>query len=667
MKTTTVGTSGARRSAAPMWRRVFAALGAVVVMAASCSVGTDNDVVIGAVPSVAPTTDSSTAIPTAIPQPTAEPTVVAPPTVVATPAPAVVELRTFTSPEAGVSIDYPLSWVAETGVDFRLATTQGVLDDGIRVDEDALVRLFAENVSDLETGDPLAELEKAIEEFELGADQVVVTGPDPLQVDGLDGYVATVEATLDNGVSASAVVAGLTGPERYVLFVGTTTKAAQSELHPMFVTMVETIDLQQVALVTEAARLTLGESSTGTIGDADQVTLFEFMADAGDTLDVVVEPLDDGLDVVVDIVDSNERSIIGGELDDSFDTERIGAVLIQESGVYTVRVSGFADATGEFSVLVDRVASAGDQLVGFGDTTLIDVTADNDVPQATFVAQRGEWIDITVVPLDDLDVVVDVRDGAGISILPGGPLDRSFDAERIRVLEIQADGLYYVVVTGFQGESGTAEVVVELANNGSGTVLRGADSLTTADDVDDFPFNARVDDLVRLTVDPSPGHDVVLSVFDAATGSLLDDVDVSTGLEELSFEAQGAGDYYFRVSGFDGSVGDYDFMLLAPASTVIGLAPADMLVGRLGDAESLQYSFQPGTSGTVTISAAGIDGTEAVLSLFDIEQDQIIEAEDSDAGSQTLIYEVTADAVYLLDVTSRAGGGSFELDVTQTS
>jgi hypothetical protein len=60
-------------------------------------------------------------------------------------------------------------------------------------------------------------------------------------------------------------------------------------------------------------RLVGGETTRGTITDAVEPVLFEFVAEAGDTFALTVEPLDQDLDVVVDVVDSRRQSIFGGE------------------------------------------------------------------------------------------------------------------------------------------------------------------------------------------------------------------------------------------------------------------------------------------------------------------------------------------------------------------
>lgn len=420
-----------------------------------------------------------------------------------------------------------------------------------------------------------------------------------------------------------------------------------------------------VPQVASPVQLVDGETGRGTISDASEPVLFEFAAQAGDAFNLTVEPLDPTHDVVVDVVDSDQQSIIGGELDDSFGVESIRGVGIEESGVFTVVVSSFGDTVGDVSVLVEFVDLPEGELVGFGQVTVIEVTADDIVGQTTFAADAGEWVDITVVPLDELDVVVDVRDSNGASLLPNGPVDSSFDTERIRVLEMPFDGIYSVVVSGFLGTSGSAEVTVDLSLKDFGSLLQGSDVIDDPQEPQEFPFNALAGDVVRLVVDPvDADHDVVLSIIEVATDEVLDEVDASTGIEELTIEVPRDGDYYFQVWSFEDSVGSFDFILLAPETTVLVLAPGDAVTGRIGRAPSLQYTYQPRTAGTLTIGVGPLDDTELTLSLYDRALDQIVDAEQVSDGGQVLTYDVTADVVYLFEVASASGGGSFELGLT---
>jgi hypothetical protein len=145
---------------------------------------------------------------------------------------------------------------------------------------------------------------------------------------------------------------------------------------------------------------------------------------------------------------------------------------------------------------------------------------------------------------------------------------------------------------------------------------------------------------------------------------VLYEVDATTGLEELVIEVPQDGDYYFQVWSFDDSVGSFDFVLLAPETAVLELASNDQLIGRTGNATSLQYIIQPPNSGTLTIAVDAIDEMEVTLALFDAGEDRVIDAEGTDDGRQIVTYEVAADVIYVIDVATGIGGGAFELDIT---
>ena len=97
---------------------------------------------------------------------------------------------------------------------------------------------------------------------------------------------------------------------------------------------------------------------------------------------------------------------------------------------------------------------------------------------------------------------------------------------------------------------------------------------------------------------------------------------------------------------------------------MLELASNDQLIGRTGNATSLQYIIQPPNSGTLTIAVDAIDETEVTLALFDAGEDRVIDAEGTDDGRQIVTYEVAADVIYVIDVATGIGGGAFELDIT---
>jgi len=74
---------------------------------------------------------------------------------------------------------------------------------------------------------------------------------------------------------------------------------------------------------------------------------------------------------------------------------------------------------------------------------------------------RGTITDVVEPVLFEF-VVVDVPNSDGVSFLENGPVDRSFGTERIRVLKMPTDGLYSAVVSGYEGASGFAVVVVDV-------------------------------------------------------------------------------------------------------------------------------------------------------------------------------------------------------------
>lgn len=413
--------------------------------------------------------------------------------------------------------------------------------------------------------------------------------------------------------------------------------------------------------------LSYGTAATAAITDPLAALSLDFAAQAGDIVDVTVEPLDADLDVVVDLIDATGQSMLRAEVDESFGAEFINDVVLAQSATYSVEVSSYDEvSTGEFSVTVDLVAAAPDEeLFVVGETRSIPVTAE-PVAQAVFLARQGDWIDLTLVPNDEIDVVVDLVDAQGFSLFPDGPLDRSFTTEFVRVLEIRSSGYYTVVVSGYEGATGSAELTIEASNGGlPGSAVFGAEVFDPDDTAHSYPFDGPAGDVVSLIIDSIDDDlDVTVRVRQRATDQIVAEVDDRTRHEELKFEIPETGAYWFDVVENDGLLGEYAFILVAPETTIVELADGDFVLGHFSDDQPITYVVGTDNARTLTVYATAYDNTDVVLVLYDENGDVLAQVDDTTRGNEeVLMYDIEADVDYFIEVSSFFGGGTFELSI----
>lgn len=230
----------------------------------------------------------------------------------------------------------------------------------------------------------------------------------------------------------------------------------------------------------------------------------------------------------------------------------------------------------------------GDLLL-YGDT--VDGVVDASGPSVwSFIGLEGEVVDIIVTPEGDFDVVVDVVDESGNSILPNGEVDSSFGMEEVLDVAIPATGNYTIIVRGFADdtgnytlslvEAGTA-VVTSPVVGGDGEPIAYGDFVSGAVDgsapVASYSFAGAADDIVGMIITPFGELDAVVDVVDASGGSLLSrERDASFGPENVIVALPADGVYTINIYGFDGSTGSFDLQMGFPLTNVV-IAASDTL------------------------------------------------------------------------------------------
>jgi serine/threonine protein kinase len=213
-------------------------------------------------------------------------------------------------------------------------------------------------------------------------------------------------------------------------------------------------------------------------------------------------------------------------------------------------------ATDAFNLVPDDTPTAGAVIPGGGESiSLGNPTAgavvQGETQEWTFNADAGERIDVQVEPTDsDFDLTFNVFSQNGRSIVPGGEVDYNFGIEIVENLVIPTNGQYTIAVTGFEGSAGTYAVTLNSAAPAPpGSIVVATDTLS-AEGEHQFPFTSSAGSVtVEAVVYPEDDLDIILSIYDDSTDTLIEEIDDTFTRETLTFVVPAAGNYYFEHQG----------------------------------------------------------------------------------------------------------------------
>jgi len=628
---------------------------------------------------VVPTDTPEPPPPTDTPEP--EPTDTPEPTATSVPE---VSLAEYSSEEAGLRLSYPEGWFEGGVPGFNIfASSEAALESDSPGSAGPVVLVVTGSTADFTSAAPEDAIDEVITEFDLGEDDVVKEGPTAVTINGQEGAYTIIETVTDTGDPLTAYVLLVINGDYSAIMVGAAPTDQADEYMDTFAAMAETIEVSEpTASVTDfgdtagdvgelvsAGFLFYGDSVEGTLSE-DGAASWEFIGLEDEVVDITVEPADD-LDVVVDVLDESGASILDFPVDNSFGVEEILELTIPSSGTFTIVVSGFDGAVGDYTL---RLAEAGSTSVASdltGDLVYSEIatgSVDGTTESVwTFAAVGGEYMDITVSPTSEgLDVVVDVLDANGRSLLDE-PVDASYDTEYIRTLPIAEDGVYTLAVSSFDGTAGDIEILIEESYlSEPASFIFASGELADAEEVHDFPFSAPADELVIAQVDPvEVEFDVVLQVYNEDTDELLDELDANTGFEELLFTVPEDGNYYFRVMGFEGSTGTYDITLVGSDLVTFETAVGDEIIGRFGSDGYIEYYIGADAGDTINLTATTEDDVDLILEIWDFDDNVLAKVDDGFSGEgEELSYTFEEDGLFIIRVSDFFAGGSGKFFLT---
>ena len=171
-----------------------------------------------------------------------------------------------------------------------------------------------------------------------------------------------------------------------------------------------------------APELVIGATSQGSLDTAGALGRFEFVGEAGETIELVLEP-QDPLDGVLVLMDPDGNPIDSVDVRGPAGREVI-ITSLPTAGTYAATVSGFEASTGPYELTLRHPEVTP---VATGDTLEGTISEGNDISTFSFAAEPGEVVVVTVAYDDTLAPSVEVSGESGRQITYsdglGGPIE----------------------------------------------------------------------------------------------------------------------------------------------------------------------------------------------------------------------------------------------------
>lgn len=598
-----------------------------------------------------------------------------------TPAPAdptstAEDLQTYNDEATGLTFEYPQTWTIDEDGDLITIASSGELLESERFDrEGAGVIFMFRSMDEFESQEPTEVLAEIVDAFDFGATDQSIEGPSPATINGQDAAVATVEAVDEETGQAMAFQYTLVQQADRVVVAAAVTLAEYAEQYNSALQIVaESIRFQPSAtpvVQSPDGSLEYGETIRGTIAEG-QSSSWSFIGVEGETLDISVTPLDEQLDVTVNVTTRSGDSVLEqGPVDDAFGTEEIRNLTLPASDEYLVVVSGFARASGEYELQVNEVG-AGSSMPRISLDEPVDGTVLQDQVSDFAYSHGAEASTVTVIvqPSGELDLVVEIIGPDGNILVQE---DSSYGREQV-TFAAEANTDYRIRVRGFAGAAGSFTISLSpggLSGDDPGTTITAAATLPeNSESGQDFPFTAAEGDTVYAAVEPDGELDVVVEVWNDDSDELEEQIDLSFGREDVAFIVPETGNYFFKVLGFDGAGGDYNMTMSGPPSVIFELVFGDAVEARFGSSAFIEYSIRLNPDETLNLHAEPDADTDVVLALLDLEDNIVADADEGFSGEpETISYTTPSDiaeaTIYFIRVSdfSGEGAGAFTLSL----
>jgi hypothetical protein len=334
-------------------------------------------------------------------------------------------------------------------------------------------------------------------------------------------------------------------------------------------------------------------------------------------------------------------------------------------------------------------------LVSFGDTPLERYIHDDDEDWFTLIAPSSGIIEVWTE--GSLDTILSIYAGNETSALATVDDYENDHNARIRQL-IPQGGKYYIKVSAYEDETGSytfhsafdSEADKHEPNDSidqATRLLPGNSRLDSAfisaDDIDWYVFRIP-EDGAFVTMFTTGSMDTLMELHDADGTMLADDDDSGDNANAMIKVALPAGEYYLRVSEYDGAFGTYGIQLTAIRPNAADQYEPD---DDRGQARSIELDGQPQlrsfshpadqdwvlmtvtTQGTYSIHtrATARNDLDTYIELYDARGNKLDEDDDSGDAYDALLQVDLEPGSYYIKITQLdshvPGDGQYELTV----
>jgi hypothetical protein len=577
-------------------------------------------------------------------------------------------LTTYDNEALGLSFQYPQSWdLVEGEGSVTVASNPELLTSETFDREGAGVAIAVGAPDEFEADSPEDALLDAVSRFGYSREELSVETFNTTTINGQEATVASIRGDDDqSGQTLLFYTALLRQEQRVAVATGITLEQYADQFQPDLETITNSIRIRTPA--TPEVPPSLGQLEYGqTVQDTVQAgvaSAWQLTGEEGERIDIRVTPLDDQLDVTVDVLDESGVSILpSGPVDDAFGMEEVRALTLPAGGEYLVVIRGFARSSGDYQLVVSQAGNA-----AAGEAITINQSRDGSLGpdqhnDYTLTLSQSRTVTILVNPVGDFDVVVEIVDEAGSIVLQE---DSSFGREQV-TFEAEAGAEYIIRLRGYAGASGEYTVSVTpggLSSDDPGTTVTAVDTLPENDTGGhDFPFTALADSVIYASVVPEGELDVVVQIWNDDTDQQEEQIDLYYGREDVTFIVPETGNYYFKVLGFEGQGGDYTMIMSSSPTTIFELAFGDTVEGRLGEDGSIEYAVRVSSDEELVVEVEPDAETDAVLDLLDLDDVVLANTDEGFSGeAETLRFIPNADSdetgIYLIRVSDFAGDGN---------
>lgn len=399
----------------------------------------------------------------------------------------------------------------------------------------------------------------------------------------LDGSGGVVFSQDDSGGSRDITLEAFRVPHtgRYTLVVGRFGYSLGST-SGSYELSVERIGVSSAS----GSALRYGDSVINTISNMTPQMFYSFRARRGDIVNIRMERVSGNLDSYLQVVDSNAFLI--AENDEVQGTGSLDAMimglLIERDGTYVIKATRYGEAagtsTGRFVLTLEEADDSGlgnSAQAAFpirpGDTITGDISTNNLNRYYSFEARANDLITIRMTrTTGSLDAFL-ILANAGLQQLSADDDSGGGQNAKIENYLIPADGIYYIIATRFDGETGTTaggyRLELQSQGNAFDEVPEGVQRLTygttTTGRIDDdtpevtFAFWGFQGDTVSVALNRGDGDlDPAVSLLDANRTLLASDDDSGGGQNAriARYVLPRSGLYFIRATRFSGEDGN---------------------------------------------------------------------------------------------------------------